>query len=140
MAEIRYLDTSVILRYFLDDDPPRSESARELLKRIDSGSELVTTCSIVLFEVIFTLQKSARLTRAEIRDAITFILDLDGFRFSQSHIFVAALELFVEKNIAFGDAFIAASMIEEGIQEVFSFDSHFERVPGIRRILPQTSN
>ena len=140
MAEIRYLDTSVILRYFLDDDPPRSESARELLKRIDSGSELVTTCSVVLFEVIFTLQKSARLTKAEIRDAITFILDLDGFRFSQSHIFVAALELFVENNIAFGDAFIAASMIEEGIYEVFSFDSHFERVPGIRRILPQTRN
>jgi len=140
MTEIRYLDTSVLLRYFLDDDPPRSESARELLRRIDSGNEQVTTCSVVLFEVIFTLQKSARLTKAEIRDAITFILDLDGFRFSESHIFVAALELFVEKNIAFGDAFIAASMIEEGIQEVFSFDSHFERVPGIRRFLPQSSN
>jgi len=140
MTEIRYLDTSVLLRYFLDDDPPRSESARELMRRIDSGNEQVTTCSVVLFEVIFTLQKSARLTKAEIRDAITFILDLDGFRFSESHIFVAALELFVEKNIAFGDAFIAASMIEEGIQEVFSFDSHFERVPGIRRFLPQSSN
>jgi len=140
MTEIRYLDTSVLLRYFLDDDPPRSESARELMRRIDSGNEQVTTCSVVLFEVIFTLQKSARLTKAEIRDAITFILDLDGFRFSESHLFVAALELFVEKNIAFGDAFIAASMIEEGIQEVFSFDSHFERVPGIRRFLPQSSN
>jgi predicted nucleic acid-binding protein len=49
---------------------------------------------------------------------------------------LVALNLFTTKNIDLIDAFLSVKMIQEGIQEIYSFDQHFERLPGIQRLTP----
>lgn len=48
-----------------------------------------------------------------------------------------ALVLFEEKNVDFADALLCARMLDETEPEIYSFDRHFDRVEGIRRVEPE---
>lgn len=45
-----------------------------------------------------------------------------------------ALDLFIDKNIKWSDALIAAHMLTQGYQQICTFNKHFNRIPGITRI------
>jgi predicted nucleic acid-binding protein len=47
-----------------------------------------------------------------------------------------ALSLYQEKNIDFIDALLAVRMARQAISEIYSFDTHFDRLPGITRLVP----
>jgi predicted nucleic acid-binding protein len=49
---------------------------------------------------------------------------------------ILALSSFHEKNIDFADALLAAHCILAGPSAVYSFDRHFDRIPGIQRRIP----
>jgi uncharacterized protein len=132
----RFIDSNVFLRYLLKDDPTRSQAAFELLARVNRGEERVITNSIVMFEVIFSLQRKLKLPKADVRDSLMYLLELDQLVFPERQLFIDALHLFVEKNIAFGDAFIAVSTARDGIAEIYSWDADFDRLPGVARIEP----
>jgi len=138
MVEPRHIDTTVFMRFFLRDDVERSQAALKLLQRIEMGEEVAFTTTVALFEVIYTLQKTAKYPKAMVRDALTYVLGMPNLRIAEKTIFFMALDLYVEKNIAFGDAYIAAVMRHQNIREVYSFDGHFDRIPDITRIVPQS--
>jgi predicted nucleic acid-binding protein len=48
----------------------------------------------------------------------------------------AALDLYVDLNISYGDALTAVEMAGRGLSEVVSFDRDFDRVPWLRRVEP----
>jgi predicted nucleic acid-binding protein len=47
-----------------------------------------------------------------------------------------ALSWYAGKNIDFADALIAVNMGRRGLAEIFRFDEHFDRLPGITRLQP----
>jgi predicted nucleic acid-binding protein len=133
---MRYLDSNVFLRYLLDDDPVRSNIAVELLERIDHGDEVATTGPLVIFEVIFTLQRRLKLPNRTVRELLTYILEMQNLRLPERALLISALDLYVELNIPFGDAYIAVSMMDQGIGEIYSWDADYDRVAGISPIEP----
>lgn len=135
----RFIDANIFLRYLLGDDPSRTRAATELLVRVERGEEQVVTNSIVMFEVVFTLQGRLKLPKASVRDSLMYLLELDHLVLPERPLFIDALDIYVERNIAFGDAFAAASMASGGIGEIYSWDTEFDQVPGITRILPDSS-
>mgnify|MGYP003586558216 CR=1 len=60
-------------------------------------------------------------------------LDLTGI---DIHVVHTSLDLFVEKNIKWSDALIAARMLEWGYTAICTFDHHFKQIPGITRVEP----
>jgi predicted nucleic acid-binding protein len=54
----RFLDTNVLVHYLTRDDEQKAEAAFALLRRVEQGDEKVVTSPLVIFEVVFTLQKS----------------------------------------------------------------------------------
>lgn len=60
----------------------------------------------------------------------------DGIQAEEKNTLLQALTLYETKNIDFADALIATRMQERGIERVFSFDAHFDRVTGIQRVVP----
>ena len=62
------LDTDVLARVILNDDPSQYRAARQAL----SGGEVLVTATVVL-ELIWVLRSIASLTDDEIRDAIRVI-------------------------------------------------------------------
>ena len=51
---------------------------------------------------------------------------------------IEALSIFADHRVDFADALVAARMSRRGISEVFSFDTHFDRLPGVIRCGPES--
>ena len=65
---MRFIDTNLFLRYFTRDDEEKAEKVLNLLKRIERNEEQVITSSLVMFEVIFTLESFYKVSREEIKE------------------------------------------------------------------------
>jgi len=118
MSSPRFLDTNVLIRYFTHDDPETGRRAFDLVALVDRGEEVVILSHLVLFEVIFTLQKTYQIERPNI---LTWL---------------EALAIFVESNISFADVYNAIFMRRAGVAEVYSWDSDFDRLPWVTRVEP----
>jgi predicted nucleic acid-binding protein len=134
---MRFLDTNILLRYFTRDDEDKAQHALALLQRIEKGEEQVETSPPVIFETVFTLQRHYRVPRPQIRALLLPILRMRELRLPSKNLCIAALELFVEHNISYVDAFNAAYMQSRSITEVYSWDTDFDRILGITRVEPE---
>ena len=136
MASPRFLDTNVLIRAFVDCEHRIGERARLLLDRIYQGDERVVTSQLVIFETIFTLQRSYNVSREKIRDIITDVLSLQNIDVPDRTLILEALSIYVNHSISFVDAHHIASMRVLNISEIYSWDRDFDRFPGVTRIEP----
>jgi predicted nucleic acid-binding protein len=136
----RFLDANILLRYLAKpvtaEDQHKAERARDLLLRVERGEERVVTSALVIFETIFTLHRSYRAPRTEIRDRVSEILSLRGVALPGKRAFLQALGLFAQTNLSFKDAYNVIVMHAQGLTEIYSWDTDFDRVQGITRVEP----
>jgi predicted nucleic acid-binding protein len=133
---MRFIDTNVFLRYFTQDNEKKANNSLQLLKKIETNEEKVTTSTLVIFETIFTLHSFYKVSRAEIKDLLLPIIRLRGLRLENKEIFEKALDSFSTNNISFADTYNACFMISLGINEIYSYDEDFDSIPRIKRIEP----
>src|SRR5512142_2927625 len=58
------------MRYFTRDDEQKAAVALALLRCIQAGTEQVTTSPLVLFEVVFLLERTYQLPKDRVADAV----------------------------------------------------------------------
>ncbi len=131
-----FLDTNVILRHLLGDHPDHSPRATAYLGRIERGELSVRTADTVVFELVFTLERSYRQPKARIREAVLALLGLPGIVLPGKRRLRRAFDLYVDLNLPFADAYHAALMEGLKLDEIVTFDQHFNRIPGITRVEP----
>lgn len=136
MKKLRALDANVILRFLTDDVPEQATRCAVLLKRVEAGTEEVWLPELVLADVVWTLEKFYHQPKSQIRELLTPILNLRGLRHANKKVAKRALQLYVEKNIDWTDAVVAAQMIACKLSEIYSYDRDFEKVEGITRVEP----
>ena len=136
MTSPRFLDTNVLIRAFVDGDHHIGERARSLLDRIYQGEERVVTSQLVIFETIFTLQRSYNVSRGKIREIITDLLSLQNIEIPDRALILDALAIYVNNSVSFVDAHHIALMNLLNISEIYSWDRDFDRFPGVIRIEP----
>lgn len=134
-----FLDTNIFLRYLLNDHPDHSPRAKALVEQIERGELEAQVAEIVVFETVFTLDRTHRIPKPRIRDSLLTLLALPGLILPGKRRFDRIFEIYVGQNLPFGDAYIAAEMERNGATQIVSFDREFERLPGIERIEPNTS-
>jgi predicted nucleic acid-binding protein len=133
----RFLDTNVLLRYLTRDDEEKARLALALLTRVERGEEKVVTSPLVIFETVFTLQKRYGFPKDQIRDAVSDLLSLRGLEIPNKSLYTRALQLFASENIPFTDAHSVAYMQSQGLAEIYSWDTDFDHIPGLRRVEPK---
>ena len=131
-----FLDTNIILRHFLQDDPDHSPRATAYLTRVERGEVQVRIAATVVFEVVFTLQRRYRLSKSAIRDAVLPLLELPAVVLPGKRLLRRAFDLYVDLNLPFADAYHAALMQSLGLRGIVSFDRDFDRIPGVTRLEP----
>ena len=131
-----FVDTNIILRHLLGDHPDQSPRATAFFTRVERGDFRIQTSDMVVFEAIFTLERSYRLPKAEIRLAVLPLIDLPGVRLSRKDRIRRAFDAYVLHNVPFADAYHAVLCRDSGFEPVASFDRDFDRIPGIRREEP----
>ena len=136
MKKPRVLDANVILRFLTNDVPAQADRCAELLKRVEAGTEEVWLPELVLADIVWTLEKFYRQPKKQIRELLAPLLNLRGLRHANKKLAREALRLYVEKNLDWTEAFVAAQMIARKQCEIYSFDREFDRIEGVIRLEP----
>jgi predicted nucleic acid-binding protein len=124
------------LRHITGDHPEQSPRATEFLRRVEAGKQAVRVTDVVVFETVYTLERHYGQMKAKIRDNLLPLLDLPGILLPGKRRLRRTFELYVDLNVPFADAYHAALLERSGAAEVVSFDRHFDRIAGLRRIQP----
>lgn len=137
------IDTNVVLRYLLNDDPGQSPRARRLIER----NERVLITDVVLVETIWTLKgKKYKVNKGEIVSLVSLLLAEPNIEFENSQIVWRALNDFRKarpvkvsgkaKEADFSDALVVrkAQLIAEtqntNLSAVYTFDVAARELPG----------
>src|SRR5207249_2536287 len=108
-----------------------------LLQRVERGEEKVSCTIMIVFETVFTLERRYKVPRERTRELVWNIVSLPGVLMSGKALCRRALDLYVERNISFADAYTAVTMQARGLSEVYSWDTDFDHIPGITRLEPE---
>jgi len=136
--EYAFLDTNVILRYLLRDDEIRAQRCLELLEKAEKREINLRTTDLVIAELVWVLGSPATysLPRDRIRDLLLPVILLPGLKLPGKKLYRRIFELYVDQNIDFIDAYNAAHMEKRGLSQIYSYDSDFDRIAGVRRVEP----
>jgi predicted nucleic acid-binding protein len=135
---MQFVDSNVFLRFLTRDDPLKAERVKALLERAARGEVELFTSEAVIAELVFVLSSPViyKLSRDAVRTVLLPIVSLRGLRLPNRSVFVRALDLYVSTRMDFVDALAVVQMERRKVTEIFSYDEHFDRVPGIKRLQP----
>lgn len=133
---LRAIDANVILRFVTADHPEMSSRCRDLFARVQHGEEAVFLPEAALSDVIWTLSSFYRWPVDHICRFVGDLLSQDGVRMSRKALAWEALSLFLEGQVDFSDALIAAEMRDASLKEIYSYDRDFDKIEGITRVEP----
>ena len=122
------IDTNIVLRYLLKDDPALSPRALEII----AGNDCFVSRA-ALTEVVYTLESYYRSSRAEIGRALDALLSVQRVTVEDRAVTERALSWY-KAGMDFGDAMIAAS--SHGSASVATFDRDFARLARKLRTAP----
>jgi predicted nucleic acid-binding protein len=131
-----FIDANIFIRHLTGDNVEQSPRSTNLISRLEEGILRVQVPEFVVFETIFTLDRFYRWPKESIRDGVMAILNFPSISVANIRLIRRALDVYVEYNISFGDAYYVTLMEQRGVTEIVSFDRDFDRVPGITRIEP----
>jgi predicted nucleic acid-binding protein len=126
------LDTSVFISLFAKDD--HFESALSLFRSVLRGHE-GAFCSMTMNELIWVLKRTGHDARF-IREKVEFMFTTPlRFLPATRVVFAKSVELMQECNLDYGDAQIAAQAVVNAMDRIASFDTDFDRVTELERIV-----
>ncbi len=133
-----FLDTNIVLRFLTRDLPEEAERCRELFRRVDAGEVEITTSESVIAEIVYVLSspKTYALPRLRVKELLEPVLHLRGLRLEHRVTYLRALDLYATYAVDFEDALAAAHMERLGINQIMSYDRHFDLLPDIHRQEP----
>jgi len=111
---IAVIDTNIVLRFLLADEPKLFARASALLSEVRTGKRNVYLAESVAAECIFVLTKFYKVPKAEAAEKLSELLDYKGFSAGPVPAVKQALALYAAHNIAFVDALILATARQKG--------------------------
>lgn len=123
------LDTNILARFLLNDDPAQFKQARDLLAR----PEIYTAPPTVLLELVWVLE-SYDCTRDEVVQALKMLMGLPNFKPKSFEAICYAVNWYAE-GMDFGDAIHLA--LSAGDDAFATFDKALGKVAAQNGIAPQ---
>ena len=128
------IDTNILLRLWLNDDPAQSKRIDQLLAEHGSlpGSLLVT--DVVLVEAVWTLRSAFEQDKHAQLIAVRSLLEETAFAFEDREAVAAALTLFESGSCGFADCLVVAKHARQGCDFTATFDRGMRKLPGVKVI------
>lgn len=125
-----FVDTNVFLRFLTNDDPVKAKRAEMLFRQAIQGKIQLITSLLVIAEIVWTLESFYHLTKTDIASKVETILNTPNLLCPEAEIIVMALDLYVQGNMDFIDAFHAYDLQAQGLLQIATYDrKHFNRAP-----------
>jgi predicted nucleic-acid-binding protein len=133
---MRFLDTNIFIRFLTDDVPEKADACEEIFKKAVEKQETLFTTDLVIAEIVWVLESFYELPKNEIQDKVEKILNTPNLICPHKDLILSALILYSEKNIDYTDAYNALILKENGIEELYSYDKHYDRIDWLTRLEP----
>lgn len=115
------LDTNVLVRYIMQDDPKQSPKATKLIESLDGDNPgYITMVSVV--ELYWVLTSSYELTGQQVALALEAILRTKQFLVERADQVMRALRVFGDSKADFADCLIERSASGAGCGQTMTFD------------------
>lgn len=125
------LDTNVLVRYLLRDDPEQAEQARMAIeKALSTGEPLVVTL-LTMLETEWVLRSRASLDKRTIVTTFRMLLEARDLRIGQEETLEEALYLYENNAADFADCLMAARYARLGCKAMLTFDRKAAQLPGV---------
>ncbi len=135
-AERVFADTNLFLRYLTNDVPDQAEAVEILMDQAAAGKLTLVVNSLVIAELVWTLESYYELPRPAIREKILAILNTPGLEIPDPSLILQAVAWYADRNVDFIDAYNASWCQRQALEKVYTFDRrHFARL-GVTPMVP----
>ena len=136
---MKFIDANIFIRHLTGDDSDKAKACRALFVHVRDGEEEVTTTEAVVAEVVFVLRsrKLYDVPAKTVRDLLAPILSLRGLALEHKTVHLRALDLMATRQaLDYEDALSVMHSKRQGIAEIYSYDTDFDRIEGLERVEP----
>ena len=128
------LDTNVIVRYVMQDDPKQSQKATRLIEALSADAPgFVPLVAIV--EIVWVLTSCYDLKRDQVALAIDGILRTKEFMVDRAEQVAQALRVYKTGSADFADSLIERCATSAGCERVMTFDASAAKSAGMTLIV-----
>ena len=125
------VDTNVLVRILVNDDPGQVALARKLLDDCGSAKPLFVS-NIVIIELVWVLLSSYRYSRRTLSEALGVLLASPEVTLERSSAVRKAVAAFRDSKADFADCLIAQAALSAGCEYTATFDVDAGKLPGMR--------
>lgn len=127
------LDTNVLLRFYLKDDPVQSPQAQYIINSLSADSPGWVGLTSVL-ELAWVMRRKKGAVREEIASVLEQLLTEDVIVVEQSVVLARAVQRFRSTKADFADCLVAESACTAGCRKRLTFDETAARDLGMELI------
>ncbi|MEO8280827.1 MAG: type II toxin-antitoxin system VapC family toxin [Ideonella sp.] len=126
------IDTNILLRLWLNDDPAQNKRIDALLAEHGGtpGSLLVT--DVVLVEAVWTLRSAFDQDKDAQLIAVRSLLEETAFAFEDREAVAGAITLFEAGSYGFSDCLVVAKHARHSCDLTATFDRGMRKLPGVK--------
>lgn len=129
------LDTNVVLRFLLADDPAQSPKAKALFELAESGKVRLHLSHVGVAELVWVLDSFFDFERTTIGTTLRGLLLHTGVEVENLDAALAALDRFARHNADFPDCY-AATLAANAGATVASYDRDFRKFTEVKCLTP----
>ncbi len=127
------LDTNILIRFFVKDDPEQTRLALNLIYSL-SPDEPGWVGLAVILELVWVMTRTYRVDRVQVIRVLDTLLSSQDIVVEQSNVVRRALQLHRSVKAGFADCLIAASARAAGCARTVTFDRVAARDAGMELI------
>jgi predicted nucleic-acid-binding protein len=128
------LDTNVVVRLFVDDDPQQAELARQFVASRCSESNPGFIDRVALCELIWVLTSVYGYRRLAVANVIELLLENRDVRLEDADAVRGALQTFRTNTVEFADILIGEINGVRGCEATATFDRKAAKLKGFVRV------
>jgi len=119
------LDTNVVIRYLVQDDPSQTKRANQLIENLTHAGETLWICQITLCEIFWVLERCYKLNKQELVNVLTSLLQTRQFHVEGDDVAWQALKDY-ERNssVDFSDCLIGRQNAHCECVHTYTFDKN----------------
>jgi predicted nucleic-acid-binding protein len=117
------LDTNIVVRYIVQDDPVQSGRATRAIEAWVGEGKTLWICQITLCEVFWVLERCYKLPRSELIAVLSALLSTKQILVEHDAVAWQALADYEKSSVGFADCLIGRQNIAKGCSSTYSFDT-----------------
>ena len=128
------LDTNVVLRLLLNDDPAQRLRAAKAIRQARRLAVTVTITLAVVLEMEWVLRSVAKMTKPQILSVFDLLLESYDVEIDNEKVLEQALHIYANADADFGECLFLAQYQRMGCQTMLTFDAKAARMAGVRLV------